>query len=240
MTTTTTRAVRYEHDGEPLHGALVRPTADGTVPCVMVVPAWEGRSQAQEVTATDLARLGYAAFCVDVYGGGKCGSTPAECEALMTPFIVDRALLRARLLAAVATVRALPQIDPDRVAAIGFCFGGLCVLDLARANAPLAAIASIHGLFTPLPPPLTTATRIDAKVIAFHGWDDPMVPPKDVEALGRELSAARAQWQLHVFGGTMHAFTNKDANAPELGIQYDSLAAARTWVALGEFLRETV
>lgn len=235
----TIRAIAYEHEGEWFDGALIYPTsAAKALPVVLVVPAWEGRSKAQEIVAEDLVRLGYAAFCVDVYGSGKRGATPDECEALMAPLLADRARLRARLRGAVDAAQACPEVDPKRTAAIGFCFGGLCVLDLARANAPVVAVASFHGLFTPLPAPLVTASPIDATVIAFHGWDDPMATPSDVTALGRELSAAKADWQIHAYGGTQHAFTNKDANSPEAGIQYNARAADRAWIALQTFLRE--
>ncbi|HEY5760169.1 MAG TPA: dienelactone hydrolase family protein [Steroidobacter sp.] len=235
----TVRAIAYEHDGERFDGALILPaSATDTLPVVLVVPAWEGRSTAQEIIAEDLVRLGYAAFCVDVYGSGKRGTTPSECEALMAPLLADRDRLRARLLRAVDAAQACPEVDPKRTAAIGFCFGGLCVLDLARANAPVAAVASFHGLFTPLSAPSVATSPIGAKVIAFHGWDDPMVAPTDVTALGRELNAAKADWQIHVYGGTQHAFTNKDANSPQAGVQYNARAADRAWIALQAFLRE--
>jgi dienelactone hydrolase len=234
-----TRAIRYEADGQWFDGALVCPvSATGALPAVLILPAWEGRSTAQEAIAADLACSGYAAFCVDVYGGGKRGTTPAECQNLMTPLLADRANLRARLLAAVAVAQGCPEIDPHRIAAIGFCFGGLCVLDLARSNVPLTVVASFHGLFAPLPAPLVTAARIDAKVIAFHGWDDPMVTPSDVVALGRELTAARADWQIHTYGGVMHAFTNKDANSPESGVLFDARATGRAWTTLRTVLRD--
>lgn len=233
------RAFRYEGDGQWFDGALVCPEQfAGRLPAVLILPAWEGRSTAQEAVAADIARLGYAALCVDVYGSGRRGTTRAECSELMTPLLTDRADLRARLLSAVAAAQGCPEIDPHRMAAIGFCFGGLCVLDLARVNAPLAVVASFHGLFTRLPAPLVTAANIQAKVIAFHGWDDPMVTPADVAALGRELSAARADWQIHVYGGAMHAFTHREANSPETGLQYDSRAAGRAWSTLRTMLRD--
>jgi dienelactone hydrolase len=147
-------------------------------------------------------------------------------------------MLRSRLLASVALVKSLPEIDSSSLAAVGFCFGGLCVLDLARAGAPVKGVASVHGLFTP--PGLPVVSPMEAKVIAFHGWDDPMVPPADVVALGQELTAAGADWQLHAFGGTMHAFTAEGANLPEMGLLYDARAARRTWEGLRGFLAETL
>jgi len=240
VVTTKLRRITYNCDGESFDGALIVPEVAKPVPAILVVPAWEGRSEAQETIATQLAHHGYAAFCVDVYGTDKRGTTPAECEALMMPLLADRERLRARLLSAVDAAHACPEINPKQTAAIGFCFGGLCVLDLARANAPLIAVASVHGLLTPLPAPLVVAPRINAKVIAFHGWDDPLVTPSDVTALGHELNAAKADWQIHLYGGTMHAFTNKNASSPQLGLQYDARSARRAWESLELFLRESL
>jgi dienelactone hydrolase len=233
------RTIDYHRDGEPLDGALVLPDgAKDPLPGVLVFHGWEGRSEGQDAFAHRLAGLGYAAFCVDLYGKGKRGTTPAECEALMTPLVQDRAELRKRLLHVVEVVSALPELRADRLAAIGFCFGGLCVLDLARAGAPLKGVASFHGLFTP--PGLPTASPITTKVAAYHGWDDPMVPPADVVALGQELTAANADWQIHAFGGAKHAFMNPGADMPDMGIQYDERTAHRAWTAMAGFLGEAL
>ena len=130
---------------------------------------------------------------------------------LLAPFLQDRAMLRTRLVDTVRVVQTLPEVDPKRVAAIGFCFGGLCVLDLARSGLEIRAVASFHGLFG----------KADGlpRVIAFHGWDDPMVPPSDVVALSTELTEAGADWQIHVYGHTMHGFMAEGVNRPEAGIQ---------------------
>ena len=233
------RTIEY-HRGEALHdGALVLPDgAREPLPGVLVFHGWEGRSEGQEQFAHRLAGLGYGAFCVDLYGKGQRGSTPAECEALMTPLVQDRAELRRRLLHVVEVVAALPELRADRLAAIGFCFGGLCVLDLARAGAPLKGVASFHGLFTP--PGLPTVSPMAVKVAAYHGWDDPMVPPADVVALGQELTAARADWQIHAFGGAKHAFMNPGANMPDMGIEYHEATAHRAWTAMAGFLGEVL
>lgn len=234
------RTIDYHRNGDVLDGALVLPEgARGPLPGVLVFHGWEGRSEGQEAFARRLAGLGYAAFCVDLYGNGRRGTTPQECEALMTPLIQDRAELRERLLHVVEVVGGLPEIQEEHMAAIGFCFGGLCVLDLARAGAPLKGVASFHGLFTP-PAGLPTASPMSVKVAAYHGWDDPMVPPADVVALGQELTTAGADWQIHAFGGAKHAFMNPGANAPEMGIQYDERTAHRAWTALAGFLGEVL
>lgn len=231
----TQRAVDYELDGQVFDGLLVRDDARAA-PTILVFHGWEGRSEGQDAFCERLAAAGYAAFAVDLYGKGKRGNTTEECQALMSPFVADRAMLRARLLGQVKTIGALPDIDAGKLGAIGFCFGGLCMLDLARAGAPLKGVASFHGLFTP--PGLPTVAPIGPKVIAFHGWDDPMVPPADVVALGQELTAAKADWQIHAHGGAMHAFMNEGANMPEMGILYNERTAGRAWTGLLNFLGE--
>ena len=157
----------------------------------------------------------------------------------MTPLISNRPVLRQRLLGAVTSISSMPRLDASRLAAIGFCFGGLCVLDLARANAPLRAVASFHGMLT-APNDLPAPTRIDSKIIVFHGWDDPMAPPQDVLALASELSAAKADWQLHAYGATLHAFMAEGLNAPERGLQYNARSAGRAWTALRSHLAESL
>jgi dienelactone hydrolase len=154
--------------------------------------------------------------------------------AAMTAFLDDRAGLARRLSTVFETVTAAPQIDRARVAAIGFCFGGLCVLDLARAGHPLAGVASFHGLLTP--PPSGSERHIVAKILVRHGWDDPLAPPEDVVALGRELSGRGVDWQLHAYGNTMHAFMAPWADDPDRGILHSETAARRAWTSLGHFL----
>jgi dienelactone hydrolase len=233
----TTRAVEHALDGQTFDSLLIFDDAQrGPRPAVLVFHAWEGRSEDQEKFANRLTAWGYAALAVDLYGKGKRGKTTEECQALMTPLVQDRALLRKRLLQVVDVASGVPEIEPANIAAIGFCFGGLCVLDLARAGAKLKAVASFHGLFTP--PNLPSASPIAAKVIAFHGWDDPFTPPEQVVAFGKEFSAAGADWQLHAFGGTKHAFMNETADNPEMGLIYSAQAAGRAWQALQIFLAE--
>jgi dienelactone hydrolase len=173
-----------------------------------------------------------------MYGKGIIGSGPDENAKLMQPFMADRGHLQARMLAALASVKALPEVDPDRVAAMGFCFGGLCVLDLARTGAELRGVVSFHGLF--LPPAGVTPRPIRAKVLALHGYDDPMVPPEQVTALAQELTAAGADWQIHMYGKTVHAFTNPAADDPSFGTVYNATADERSWQTLRTFLDEVL
>ena len=232
-----TRAFDYPVNGATFDGAVVLDEAQaGKRPAVMVFHGWEGRSDAQVEVARSLARLGYNGFACDLFGKGIRGQVTGDNSGLVAPFLQDRAMLRTRLVDTVRVVQTLPEVDPKRVAAIGFCFGGLCVLDLARSGLEIRAVASFHGLFGKADG-LPTAP-IKARVIAFHGWDDPMVPPSDVVALSTELTEAGADWQIHAYGHTMHGFMAEGANRPEAGIQYNARPARRAWESLAAFLAE--
>ena len=234
--TIATRKVDYDHNGTALEGVLAfDESQSGPRPTVLVSHAWAGRTDYEIGFAKKLAELGYAGFALDLYGKGVTGSSTEENQKLMTPFMEDRAMLQSRLHHIIDVVKDLPEADENNIAAIGFCFGGLCVLDIARTGADIRGVASFHGL---LGAPGNTAGKIKAKVIAFHGWDDPMAPPEDVVALSKELTNAGADWQLHAYGQTMHAFTNPAANDADFGTVYSKPAAERSWASLEAFLAE--
>ena len=226
-------------DGETLlEGFLCYDEAlPGPRPAVLINHAWEGRDEFVERKARRLAWQGYACFALDNFGKGKRGTTNEECSALITPFMQDRAMLLRRLQSGLAAARAMPIVDTRRIAVIGFCFGGLCSLDLARANADVRGVVSFHGL---LKPSGLTEPKIRSRVLMLHGYDDPMAPPDDVLAIAKEFTAAGADWQLHAYGQTVHAFTNPKANQRAGGMQYDEAADRRSWHALEEFLSEVL
>ena len=229
--------VEYEQAGATLEGFLAcDDTEDVSRPAVMVVHAWGGRGQFECDKARALAELGYVGFAADLYGKGVLGNSVEENASLMQPFLEDRALLQSRLTTALETLKSLPEVDNDRIAAIGFCFGGLCVLDMARTGTDIKGVASFHGLFGA--PGNTAGTKIKAKVLALHGHEDPMVPVNAVVELEKELTEAGADWQIHVYGNALHAFTNPAANNPELGAIYNKNADKRSWQALLNFLDE--
>ena len=231
------RLIEYEHAGVALEGFLAcADTVEPAGPAVMVVHAWAGRSQFECDKARALAESGYVGFAADLYGKGVSGNSVEENAALMQPFLDDRALLQSRLTTALETLKSQPEVDKNRLAAIGFCFGGLCVLDLARIGTDIKGVASFHGLFGA--PGNTAGTRIKAKVLALHGHEDPMVPVDAVVGLEKELTEAGADWQLHVYGNALHAFTNPQANDPALGAIYNENADKRSWQALLNFLEE--
>ena len=233
------RLVEYTHNGTTLEGYMTwDENRAGPLPGVLISHAWGGRGEFECEKARMLAEHGYCAFALDLYGKGVLGSGPEENSKLMAPFVEDRAVLQSRLSVALETFASQPEVDSDRVAAIGFCFGGLCVLDLARIGAPVAGVVSLHGLFAP--PGNTTGNQINAKVLALHGHDDPMVPVEIVNALEQELTDAGADWQIHAYGNTMHAFTNPAANDPGHGTVYNPVAARRAWMATQDFLSEVL
>jgi dienelactone hydrolase len=229
--------ISTQHGQAQLEGYLICPQGtDAPLPAVIVCHAWAGCDAFAQRSAEKLAELGYVGFAADLYGEGRVGESKEENAALMQPLIDDRKLLRERLVTIYQAVCGLPQVDADRVAAIGYCFGGLCALDLARSGSPLAAIVSFHGLLA-APEGLTTE-KIQAKVLVLHGDLDPMVSSEQVLALEKELTEAGADWQLHTYGHTLHAFTNPEANDPEFGTVYNAVADRRSWQALAGLLRE--
>jgi dienelactone hydrolase len=209
----------------------------GPRPAVLVNHMGAGRNEFVDRKARRLAWSGYACIVLDNYGKGRRGGTPELNAALMAPFMNDRALLRKRLLAGLAAAKALPIVDPKRIAVMGFCFGGLCALDFARANADVRGVVSFHGL---LKTSEITEPKINARVLMLHGYDDPLAPPEDVLAVAREFTAAGADWQLHAYGHTVHGFTNPLANDRAGGLQYDEAADRRSWHAMEEFLGEVL
>ena len=232
-----TRLISYQHGAVTLEGFLAwDDTISGPRPAVAICHTWAGRSEFEQRKAVKLAELGYVGFALDMYGQGVLGAGPEENSALMAPFMQDRALLQARIAQGVTAVREQPEVDSARVAAMGYCFGGLCVLDLARCGGDVVGVVSFHGMFNA--PDNTAGNRISAKVLCLHGYDDPMAQPQSMLDLAAELSAADADWQVHAYGNTVHAFTNPAADDAQMGTVYDAGADRRSWRSLQNFLEE--
>ncbi|MCW3796365.1 dienelactone hydrolase family protein [Sphingomonas sp. BN140010] len=230
------QAVAQEFAGEALEHAWL-PASGEARATVIIVPTVMGVTDLERGFAAQLNEHGCNAFIADTFGKEFRGAARDVMFGELTRLRSDRAALKDRLLAILEVAKQQPGVQSARIAAIGFCFGGQCVLDLARTGADIAGVASFHGLFDPpgLPP-----QPIKAKVVAYHGWDDPMVPPDAVVALAKELTDAGADWQIHAYGHVGHGFTNPNATS-ELGIpgvEYDRKAARRSWTALYDFLDE--
>jgi dienelactone hydrolase len=233
MTRETPVGLRFGN--EELESVLVARRDSARRPGIIIFPTVMGVSDLELGFARQLVHLGYTGFVADLFGKTFRGAPREVMSDEMKRLRGDRASLRERLLAVLASAREQGAIEPDRIVAIGYCFGGGCALDLARSGADIAGVASFHGL---LDPPGLEARPITAKVLAFHGWDDPLAPPDQVVALGEELTAAGADWQLHAFGHVAHGFTNPGATGAVPGVVYNELAAERSWTALINFLEE--
>lgn len=202
-------------------------------PGVLVVHQWSGISDHEKSAVDRLAGLGYTAIAVDVYGRGVRGKMGEDNSALIGPWLQNRAGLKQRLLAAVNAAKAHEAVDGSRIAMIGYCFGGLCVLDVARSGtSDVKGVVSLHGLFGQ--PNIGPQAPIKAKVLALHGWDDPLAKPEDVLMLAKEMTEAKADWQLHAYGHTTHAFTSVGREG------YSESADKRSWEATLDFLKEVL
>jgi dienelactone hydrolase len=205
-------------------------------PAVVICHAWAGRDDFACNTAMKMTEMGYVGVALDIYGDKKIGTNTEENSALMNPFIEDRKKLIQRLEAGYNHVRSLSYVDENNIAAIGFCFGGLCALDMARSNLNLKGVVSFHGL---LMAPDYEVKSIKPKVLALHGQEDPMVDMEKLTEFINEMREKAEDWQLHSFGNTVHAFTNPDANDPSFGTVYSATAASRSFKMLENFLSES-
>lgn len=233
-----TKVVEYKHGDAVLEGYLAWDDAiKGKRPGVLVVHEWTGLGSYARMRAEKLAGLGYVAFAIDMYGKGVRPKTPQEAGAQAGIYKSDRQLMRARALAGLNVLLGNEMCDTKRVAAIGYCFGGTTVLEIARSGADIAGVASFHGaLDTPNP---GDAKNIKCKVLALHGGDDPYVPRKDVEAFEDEMRAGGVDWQLSVYAGAVHAFTNPEAGDDNSkGAAYNAKADRRSWDAMKLFFAE--
>lgn len=205
-------------------------------PAILVAHDWSGRNDFACQKAERLAELGYVGFAIDMYGDARTGKDINEKSALMKPLMDDREKLKRRILAAFDTVTKLEFVNTAKIGAIGFCFGGLCVLDLARCDVDVRGVVSFHGLLAAPANNPCKATR--TKILVLHGYEDPMAPPEQVAAFENEMATANADWQVHIYSHTKHAFTNPQANNKELGLVYNSLTEKRAWVAMKSFFEE--
>jgi len=229
------RAIALEFEGEELEGVFVGRRDGEQRPTVILFPTVMGVSELEIGFGRRLVELGYSAFVADLFGKTFRGAPRETMVGEMNRLKSDRAGLRRRLTAVFDQVRGLDDTDEGEIAAAGYCFGGMCALDLARSGADLRGAASFHGLFDPpgLPP-----GKIKARVIAFHGWDDPLATPDKVLALANELTEAGADWQIHAYGHVQHGFTNPQATGAIPGVRYNEQAAERSWTAFVNFLEE--
>ena len=231
------RTIEYRVGDELFEGLLAFDAeVESARPGIVIAHTIRGRTEFEEGKASQLAEAGYAACAIDVYGKDRIGSKLEACRDLMDALKADRAELQRRILAALEALRAQPEVDASMVAAIGFCFGGMTVLDLARSGEDLAGVVSFHGLFEP--PDNVAQSPIRCKVLVLHGWDDPLATPDQALALAGELTALGADWQIHGYGNVRHAFTNPAADASTGVTVYNAAADRRSWASMHSFLSE--
>jgi dienelactone hydrolase len=204
---------------------------------VLVVYEWWGLNDYVKRRANQLAELGYIAFAADIYGNGFMTTDQKEAGRLAGRFRGDRRLMRDRVTAGFQVLKEQPLADKERTAAIGYCFGGTTVLELARSGAVVSGIVSFHGgLDTPN---TADAKNIKARLLVLHGADDPLVPPAQVSAFQEEMRKANVDWQMVSYGGAVHSFTNPDAGSdPSRGAAYNEKADKRSWEHMRIFFAE--
>ena len=230
--------IEYQQGDTTLEGVVVYDDAvKGKRPGVLIVHQWLGITEYEKNRATMLAKLGYVAFCADIYVKSVRPKDTKEAGVEATKYKTDRALLRARVNAGLTAFKKLAFVDEKRIAAIGYCFGGTTVLELARSGADVTGVVSFHGgLDSPAP---ADGKNIKAKVLACHGADDPYVPAKELAAFESEMRDNKVDWQLISYGGAVHSFTQPMAgNDNSKGAAYNEAADKRSWEALKQFLTE--
>jgi dienelactone hydrolase len=231
------KMVEYKQGDTTLEGYLVYDNViQGKRPGVLVVHEWWGLNDYPKQRADQLAQLGYVAFALDMYGKGVVAKDRSEAGKLAGQF-KGKPIIRERAKAGFDVLAAQELVDPKRIAAIGYCFGGTTVLELAYSGAPLAGIVSFHGgMVSPKP---EDDTHIHAKVLVCHGADDPHVPGDDIEAFAAAMKRAGADWQLIAYGDAVHAFTNPKAGSDKSsGVAYNQKADERSWKHMKTFFDE--
>ena len=234
-----TEVVDYRHGDTVLEGYLAYDDAiQGKRPGVIVVHEWWGINNYVRMRTEQLAKLGYVAFAIDMYGKGVRAKDAKEAGSLSGTYGSDRALMRSRANAGFEVLKNHSLTDVNRIAAIGYCFGGMTVLEMARGGIQLAGVVSFHGILgTPNP---GDAKNIKGKVLVLHGANDPAVPPDQVMAFQDEMRKAGVDWYFVSYGGAVHSFTNTDSgNDPSKGAAYNEKADRRSWEEMKDFFAET-
>lgn len=207
-------------------------------PAILIAPDWCGRTKYFCDKAIQMAELGYIGFACDIYGNKQTAETTTDKRALMYPLRENRKECILRMQSAFNALVAHPLVDPNKIIAIGYCFGGMCVLDLARSGVDVKGVISFHGLLDSINPPLKQS--MTSKVLVLHGYEDIFVSPVQMIAFADEMSKANVDWQIHTYGGVQHNFTNPSHEDPKLGLKFDPNANQRSWNAAMNFIEEII
>lgn len=225
-------ALSYSLGDTKFEGYLADPEGSGRRPGVLIAHEAPGLNEHPKRRARMIAELGYVALAADLYGNGRVAQKPEEAQQLMGALREDTPRLRRHVRAGLDALAARPNVDSKRLGAMGYCFGGLAVLELARAGAPLAGVVTFHGILATKTP--EDAKNVAAKILVCTGADDPLVPPEQVAGFAAEMNQAGVDWQVVTYGGAKHAFTNPDAKRPPV-LEYNAAADARSWEAMRSF-----
>lgn len=232
--------VEYKDGDTVCEGAVAYDDANKSPrPGVLLVHDWMGAGDYAKSRAQQVAALGYVCFVADIYGKGVRPANAGEASSLAGKYKGDRALLRQRVNSAFSALLKNPLVLKEKTAAMGYCFGGTTVLELARSGSPVGGVVSFHGgLDSPVP---ADAQKIKGKVLVLHGADDPFVKPPEVAAFQEEMRAAKVDWQMVSYGDAVHSFTRPDAGSDKAkGAAYQEAADKRSWIAMKDFYREVL
>ena len=232
--------IKYDIAGQLFEGTLsYDDSIKGKRPGVLVVHEWWGHNAYAKKRAEMLAKLGYTAFALDMYGAGKVASHPDDAKKYMEAALADMKVAETRFNAALKLLQLQPTVYASKIAAIGYCFGGTTAIELARAGAAVVGVVSFHGgLDSPAP---ADGKNIKGKILALHGADDPFVSAADLAAFEQEMRGSGVDWQLVKYGGAVHSFTNPAAgNDNSKGNAYNATADRRSWKAMEDFFAEVL
>lgn len=240
------KIISYTCDNIELKGHLIHhPDILEKRPGILIAHAWKGIDDYILDKANRMAELGYVVFAADVYGKEKHPTTNEEAFACLLPLFLDRALLQRRIRAGLDVLKQQPLVDPNRLGAMGFCFGGLTTIELFRSGAPIKGAISFHGLLgdkigehTATVPPISP--DIKGSILVLHGHDDPLVSTQDIANFQKEMTDHKVDWQFHAYGHTSHAFTNQEAHDTQMGLIYNERADIRSWQAMQNFFAEVL
>ena len=229
--------------GEEFEGRFYYQEGKSKLPCVLVAHAWKGQDDFARDKAQELAKCGYVGFAIDLYGGAKRVETKEEAFEMMSPLYFDRALLQKRLKAAFDEACNHPMVDPQKIAVIGFCFGGLAAIELFKSGLDVKGAVSFHGLLSDemngkKAKTLPMQSGIKGSLLILHGYDDPLVSASDVARCQNELNEAGVDWQMHTYGQTKHAFTVVGADDPSMGLKYNATSEKRAFRSMKSFFEE--
>ncbi len=225
----------YVDESTNCKGVLFLPESSSRCPAVLVAHTWKGISDFEINKAKELAKLGYAGLAIDIFGNGVNGKNIEENQALIKPFVDNRKKFRTRVASAISAIKSHPSIDGSKIGLIGYCFGGMAVLEIARSGLDVSGVVSFHGLLNRSVEPIN---KIHSKILVLHGDKDPMVPRDIVQDFYDEMDESDANWEFISYGNAMHAFTNPEANDPSFGTQFNETANQRSWNSMKLFFEE--